>query len=290
MKQTLENYLETNNISQNQFAKKIGLSGALISQYLSGKYAGDIDTLEARIRAFLNRSKEKTINLNFSFIETTSASRMLETIKYAHIEEEINVIVGGAGLGKTYVLQEYAKQNKEVILIYSTPALSVKGLLVNICNQLQLEEKGATPVLFDRIVNKLRGTGRLILIDEAENLTVKGLEILRRIHDFTEVGLVLAGTPELLKNLLGRKKELRQLYSRVGLLCDIGFNLDDEDIAKIATGYLQTDALNASLVKFAKGSARRLKKLVKGAVRAANLNKVEVTGKIIEQVSSLLIN
>lgn len=292
MKQAIFNYLEKEQISQNQLAKQLGISGSQLNLYLNDKYKGDVVSLEERLKAFLNGKQEqnKSEKVAFEFVETLTAGRMRNTIEYAHYSEEISVIVGDAGLGKTYILQEYAKQHKEVVLINSTGIMNVKNLLTSMCRQLGLEEKGFNPVLFERIVNKLKRTGRLILIDEAENLNIKNLEILRRIHDFTECGIVMAGKHDLLRNLTGKKKELRQLYSRVAFLCDIGYSLPAEDIAAIASSYLNTSLLNDVIIKHAKGSARRVRKIIKGALRLGEVNKTEVNKKTIENISSMLIN
>ena len=50
----------------------------------------------------------------------------------------------------------------------------------------------------NEVVNKLNNSGRLLIIDEAENLPYRALEITRRIHDKTAVGVLLVGRNILL--------------------------------------------------------------------------------------------
>jgi len=57
-------------------------------------------------------------------------------------------------------------------------------------------------------------------------------EIIRRIQDFTGVGILLAGAPELLNRLRGARSELGQIYSRVGISKEIHL-LHMEDIKAI---------------------------------------------------------
>ena len=54
-----------------------------------------------------------------------------------------------------------------------------------------------------------------MIIDEAENLPYRALEIARRIHDKTGVGVLLVGRSILLENLKGYNNQYDQLYSRV---------------------------------------------------------------------------
>jgi len=58
-------------------------------------------------------------------------------------------------------------------------------------------------------------------LNEGENLSVQCLEIIRRIQDFTEIGILLSGTSKLLDRLRGQRKELQQLYSRIGIQKEI---------------------------------------------------------------------
>ncbi|EOF6267776.1 AAA family ATPase, partial [Salmonella enterica] len=75
--------------------------------------------------------------------------------------------------------------------------------------------------LSEECIQALTGTGWVILVDEAELLPYRALEVLRRIHDRSGVALVLAGMPRLLVNLKGSRGEYAQLYSRVGMALDI---------------------------------------------------------------------
>lgn len=55
--------------------------------------------------------------------------------------------------------------------------------------------------MFSDIVDKLKSSGRLIIIDEAEHLPYKSLELVRRIYDKANVGILLVGMPATIKLL-----------------------------------------------------------------------------------------
>jgi DNA transposition AAA+ family ATPase len=46
--------------------------------------------------------------------------------------------------------------------------------------------------LSEACIAALRDSGRLLMVDEAENLPYRALETLRRIHDKSGIGMVLA--------------------------------------------------------------------------------------------------
>ena len=57
------------------------------------------------------------------------------------------------------------------------------------------------------IVKKLKGSGRMIIIDEAEHLPYKALELLRRVHDKAGMGVLLVGLPRLIHKIMEGRGE-----------------------------------------------------------------------------------
>lgn len=291
MKEQLQRYMQEQGLTQGQIAKAIGKSITTVSQYLKGSYNGRTDEIDDAVARLLQREKDKVVERRFNseFVSTYAAERCLDTIGIAHAESDIAVITGAAGLGKTQALKRYVAFNPETIFIEIEPSCSPKILLKNLCQQLGLNENGLNHELFTRITEKL-GKNRLIIVDEAELLSTKSLEYLRRIHDLTQCGIVLAGMPRLIVNLKGKYGELAQLYSRVTLHCNLENALIKEDIALLAKQGLGTDEFNDLLYKVSKGNARRLNKLMRGAIRIAEMNKIPLSEAVINRYAEMLIN
>lgn len=291
MREQLQQYMQEHGLTQGQVAKSIGKSIATISQYLKGSYNGRTDEIDDAVARLLQREKDKVVERRFNseFVSTYAAERCLDTIGIAHAESDIAVITGAAGLGKTQALKRYVAFNPETIFIEIEPSCSPKILLKNLCQQLGLNENGLNHELFTRITEKL-GKNRLIIVDEAELLSTKSLEYLRRIHDLTQCGIVLAGMPRLIVNLKGKYGELAQLYSRVTLHCNLENALIKEDIALLAKQGLGTDEFNDLLYKVSKGNARRLNKLMRGAIRIAEMNNIPLSEAVINRYAEMLIN
>ncbi|STO64787.1 helix-turn-helix domain-containing protein [Haemophilus parahaemolyticus] len=188
------------------------------------------------------------------------------------------------------MMKQYAKENSSAVLIEVDPSCTPKVLLKKISDAVGANSRGINNELLDGIVQKLANSNRLLLIDEAELLSTRSLEFIRRIHDLTGVGVVLAGMPRLLVNLKGKNNELAQLYSRVAFALDLGNALCENDLGLLATRAMGTDEFNDQLIPASHGNARRLSKLMRGVVRTAQINGREIDAALINHFAKMLIN
>jgi DNA transposition AAA+ family ATPase len=64
----------------------------------------------------------------------------------------------------------------------------------------------------------MEGTHGLLIIDEAQHLSLSAIESIRSIHDKAEIGLVLCGNESVYARLTGgsRAATFAQLFSRIG--------------------------------------------------------------------------
>lgn len=288
----LKQFMEQKGWSQKQVAQHFGKSITTVSQYLNGKYPTDTSELDAKTDELISLYQQKTSEAKYSaeFVPTLVARRGMEIMKYAHADGEINVIYGAAGLGKTQMMKQYAKENSSAVLIEVDPSCTPKVLLKKISDAVGANSRGINNELLDGIVQKLANSNRLLLIDEAELLSTRSLEFIRRIHDLTGVGVVLAGMPRLLVNLKGKNNELAQLYSRVAFALDLGNALCENDLGLLATRAMGTDEFNDQLIPASHGNARRLSKLMRGVVRTAQINGREIDAALINHFAKMLIN
>ncbi|WP_235893713.1 AAA family ATPase [Limnobaculum xujianqingii] len=295
IKNELSELMSAKGCSQSQIARAIGKSPAVINQYLQDKYQGNIAALEEDLRQFLNRETEKSRSqkLCACFVPTVTARRALEVIRMAHLDGEINVIYGDAGMGKTMIMRQYAAENRDAVLIEADPGYTARVVLEELCSKLGLNRRGNIHELSDSCVNALRDSGRLLLIDEAENLPYRALEMIRRIHDKAGIGVVLAGMPRLIINLKGKRGEYKQLYSRVAFALPLGDVLPRNDINDIAVSVLPDaaePAVSDELFNASRGNARRLFKLLRGVHRHSLISGETVSTEAVRKMSEMLIN
>ena len=198
-------------------ARSLDLSPTTLHLWLNDKYKGNVGKINKAVEQYMERELLREENVNIPFVETSVAQDIFEIANTCHVESEIGVCCGCAGVGKTYAVKMYALEHSDVILIETDFGYTPKVLFSEIHKTLGFEGTGALHNMVIDIVDKLKNSGRLIIVDEAENLPYRALELLRRIYDKARVGILLVGMPKLLKNLQGDKGQYTQLYSRVGV-------------------------------------------------------------------------
>lgn len=289
----LQVFMKRKKKSGNAVAKELGISAAAFSQWLKGVYTGDNEKIEKAVEDYLKRESEKTAIVpgEIPFQETSIAKRVFDVAKMAHLCCDIGLCYGDAGLGKTRAVKQYAAAHQGVILIEADCGYNGKILFQEICKKIAIETKERnTHALIEMIIRKLKDSGRLIIIDEAEQLPYRALEMLRRIHDKANIGILLVGMPRLLYNLRGKQGEYAQLFSRVGVSSKLE-PLRAEDVEMIVESVF--DDVSGSAVKaFQKecyGNTRRLAKLTARAAMIAQLNDCEINREVISGASEMLI-
>ncbi len=297
----LQNHMNRYKVSQNQVAKSLGKSKAMINQYLQGKYPGNVEELDDLVAAYLKREAKrlKKPKLAEKIIETNVVQTITALLETAYEECQNGVIYGRPGVGKTTGLHIFAKRNPEVVLIETLTTLTPSALIRTIARKIGVELRGSTNDINEAVIKKLQSSGRLLVVDEAENLSTRSLELLRRLHDLAGIGLVLVGTPRLLTNLKGRHGELEQLYSRATLHWDLGDTVSSDDLDSIALATMpeleDKARLRSKIVAKADGTPRRLFKILSNMYRMRYLNTgddgsiLPLDEALLERVETVLI-
>lgn len=231
----LRSYLEATGKSQSLIAKAIGFSPAALTGFLKGTYAGDMDEIAVRIQEYLDRETQRLSGPQEpKFVETNFAKQMQMVIEYTRMNNDIGMIHGDAGVGKTTVLQLYVERHSEVIFITAGVDLSTpKAVAEELLDQLGRKEYyGGLNKMGKIIIQALKvkgSSGRLIIIDEANHLNARAKEFLRKINDQAGVGIIYCGTHDLYQQMRGAKGIIyAQLLSRIG----IRRSIDRKEISK----------------------------------------------------------
>lgn len=143
------------------------------------------------------------------------------------------VIVGEVGTGKTTLCRNFLEQleNETESAYIFNPRLDSTQLMSSICNEFGIKISGKQDIkeLLDKLNTYLIAQHRLdrkvvLLIDEAQGLSVESLEMVRLISNLETtrnklVQIILVGQPELEQKL--GSHELRQLAQRISLNCHL---------------------------------------------------------------------
>ncbi len=286
----LKTIMETQDISQNDLSRALGISAAALSQWMAGKYKGSVAKIEDAVKAFIDREREKTKTpkKTIPFVMTSISKKIFELARVCHLEGEIGVCYGEAGIGKTVTAKEYLSRNSDVIFIEADLGYTAKVLFTEIHKKLGLIGRGLIHEMFDQVVEKLKGSGRLIVIDEAEHLPYRALELLRRVYDKAGVGIMLIGMPRLIHNLRGKRGEYAQLYSRVGLAGKLD-PLKSQDTEMIVSAMKLDTRLSPAYHSECHGNTRVLSKLLVRSIRLARINECTLSPEVIKTAANMLI-
>ena len=285
----LRDLMEKNSYSTAYISTATGLAKSTISMWLNGTYNGKNDKVTDAINNFIQRERERAVENDLPFVNISIVKYISEIARLCHTQGKIGVCVGRAGLGKTVAVKKYTQEFLDSILIESDSGYTAKSLLKEIHRRLGLSGKGSVYDLMGEVVRKLNQSGRLLIIDEAENLPYRALEITRRIHDKTGVGVLLIGRGILLENLKGYNNQYDQLYSRVKYTKIID-SLLIQDVIKILETIEQNIELAETYLQYSGGNTRRLEHLISHSISIAKFNgKAEVDNAVIKHTSKLLM-
>ena len=285
----LRDLMEKNSYSTAYISTATGLAKSTISMWLNGTYNGKNDKVTDAINNFIQRERERAVENDLPFVNISIVKYISEIARLCHTQGKIGVCVGRAGLGKSVAVKKYTQEFLDSILIESDSGYTAKSLLKEIHRRLGLSGKGSVYDLMGEVVRKLNQSGRLLIIDEAENLPYRALEITRRIHDKTGVGVLLIGRGILLENLKGYNNQYDQLYSRVKYTKIID-SLLLQDVIKILETIEQNTELAETYLQYSGSNTRRLEHLISHSISIAKFNgKAEVDNAVIKQTSKLLM-
>lgn len=221
--------------SQTLIATELGISGAQLSSFISGTYKAP-HTIIPKIASLMKVSEKKAIAPRKpDFVETRVSKAVINAITYSHIQGNIAVVYGDAGIGKTMAINQYCKENNLAIKITISPSYaSMSGVNELIADKLGVRERVSRKI-YAEIIAKLKGSGRVIIIDEAQHLTVRTLNHLRCMADESGVGITLVGNDEVYTKLKGSgRADFAQLFSRIGMRKQVLTNtLSKEDIHSV---------------------------------------------------------
>ena len=270
-------------------AKAINVSNATLHLWMNNNYKGNVKKINDAVANFLEIEKLREGRIKVDFVKTTIVDDIFDIAKTCHVENEIGVCCGDAGIGKTYAVKKYAIDNTDVILVEADLGYTPKVLFSEIHKKLGFDGCGTIHGMFLDIIDKLKASGRLIIIDEAEHLPYKSLELLRRIYDKAQVGILLVGMPRLIMNLKGEKRQYAQLYSRVGISTRLNSLADEDKKAIISSVIPNYKSIYPTLSDYCAGNTRVLTKLLVRAIRISELNGVEITDDVLQASISQII-
>jgi DNA transposition AAA+ family ATPase len=212
-------------LTQAAFARLCGINATSLSSLINGNYSGDADDQLTRIQQFLTREADRDEMPRLGrFAETSVANQVLACCKQNHTYGTLGLVVGPSGKGKTMAFREYAMRNAGVCRISAADWIKTPRQLA--IAMLRMTAKNTTPHNFEDIcaalIESLQGESRLIIVDQAHQLSEHCQEFLQNIYDYVNdgearMGMVLGGTFRLATSIIADKQQYlyEQLQSRI---------------------------------------------------------------------------
>lgn len=214
----IKQYINSTKKTQSQVAKELDVSPSALSGFLSGTYKTP-HTIISRIEELAEISIQKKVAPKAPGYQETSISRVVtQAIRYSHLQGKISVVFGDAGVGKTAACKNYLRNNALAIGITVSPTYSsITGVNELITEPLGIRAKVSRKQTRE-IVEKLKDSGRVLIVDEAQQLTTRTIDHLRCISDESGAGICFIGNHKLNERINGTgTSDFAQLFSRRGM-------------------------------------------------------------------------
>ena len=230
---TLVNYMARYGLNQRDVSLNVrGMSPSTLSSILGGKYEHPekIDVHLRNLNAFMEVDARRREGVRAKKpLTTTFVVRLVRTAVDLCIQNaSMGYVTGPAGIGKTITLAELERTHPGVIRVNVTGDNAPRRRMErSICMALRIAGRTKRKDLqglsnFERIVKALRGSHRLLVMDDAHKLPVVTLEMLREIHDECGIGILLIGDVDLAERIHSTTDDDHgQLESRFGIRLDV---------------------------------------------------------------------
>lgn len=216
------------------------------------------------------------------FVKTNNVKRFITMMNNLQNRAEgvpgMGLVYGEPGLGKTQAIKWWAFKN-DAILIRCNKMMSARWLLKEILDYMSEIKPYSTSDSFDEVIRNLILTPRVLIVDEVDYLTMdknKSIEILRDIHDKTNVSVVLVG----MTNAHSRLKKFSHLYDRLSEI--VKFERFSKSDIKTIVKELSEIELTDCAIKYIYSNLNRFRQIVKVINKAETIAKANGLSSIDE--------
>jgi DNA transposition AAA+ family ATPase len=217
-----QRYTSTAGVMDAQVAREIGVSSSVISQWRTGTYRGDNERIARQLNDWMeSHARRRSSQLPREYVPTRVAENIATIVSAACAQQSMAAIVTPSGCGKTYLLQVLADRFSGHYL-YCTADHTPRQFLAAVAETVgatrrrgrggRHESGGA--FLLRSIVDRVRGTNRPLLLDEAHTLREPVFSRIRAIHDQAEIPVIMVGTDEIITRVNDRADGRGQMASR----------------------------------------------------------------------------
>ncbi len=190
-----------------------GVTETFVSKYINDNLDRTIPEFD-RIAFDVLRSIRERIEFASSIYQTSVVRKMGNVLHLIRKTGDIAALTSPAGNGKTSAIRHFVSENPSAIAINlnaaTRDARQVKSTLFRATDHR--DWKGQTSQ-YDYLVNRFKGTGRLLIVDNAQRLSMSGRQLIFDLADDAEFPVALIGNPEMIDAI----RVNDQQFSRIGI-------------------------------------------------------------------------
>jgi DNA transposition AAA+ family ATPase len=220
-------YIAKHDLKISKVAKSIGYGTATVSQFLSGKYNGTNETIARELNTFVDQhGAGRDPGMPAGFISTKIAERIIGVMKHAQRTRTVALIYGPAGVSKSLC----AKAATQGLIAGSMHVECMKtagnpgGFLRQFARMLGIGVSTRVSEIQFQIIERLRDTDRLVIIDEAHYLNADALHVVRDIQKQAGIGVALMGTRDIDQKM----DDFSQFYGQMERLVSVRYDILEE--------------------------------------------------------------
>lgn len=263
-------------LTNGQLAERLGIKGVtntFISKYLNDNLDREIEGFDATCRDILKSLKER-IAFGSEIFESSMTTRIASCLNLIRKTGDIALITSPAGHGKTSARNAYAAANPSTVVCNLTATTrEAKRVEALVFDQVDHRDWKGNSGRWKYLVDRFKGTSRLLIVDNAQRLDATGRQWLFDFHDEADCPIALIANPEL----LDRIRSNDQQFSRIGIHAK--YELLPKELASLAkkVAVQFSDAGTAELIEdlcaFVAGHEGRLRAVRKTVVLMQELRK-----------------
>lgn len=211
-------------LSWRQLEARIGRAGSTLSAFAGSKYGAPGDLIAEEIWVYRQTLAAKAA-LSTQRVELPEYFPTATSLRLTHLlswgkQGRIVMAAMGPGMSKTITAKHFDACNSNVFLVTISPATSgIRAMLRAVLHAMGVANptgdiQSLSMQIKDR-ASKLQDP--LLILDEAQHLTVQSIEEIRHWHDATGMGVAMLGNEQVQQKIDGgsRAAAFAQLFSRV---------------------------------------------------------------------------
>jgi len=292
----LKAYLNANGLSIAQAAKIMNMDRTTVSKIASGDYPNYEDRATHIIRqlqeeGFTAEPREGKLYVDDTAMVATSNVTRFKNLcddlasPDNSLSSSIGMVLGSVGRGKTHTTLWYVTQKSNVARVQFMEGFT----LVKLLKEIAFELSGMKPNNFERCLAVIEEASaivrRLVIIDEADKMPVRYIEMLRGLNERCRLPFVLVGEEALKAKIDGVPRLKSRIRKPIVLYQPVDV-VDVKTFYKVSVGIDVSVEVAAKLCKKANGDFRTVVNDAMALVKIMNASDIaEVTGDMLQKIS-----